>query len=220
MFLLTSFTSCVIDKISQGWNPLVEAIVSRVPYTRMYPNYAGFGLDHFTFGNRVVLLGDAAHTHGGAFAAGGSLAINDAYALVLGLSYAWPAGSSSKPTPGQVRKALDLYEKTRKPHIDKLLSIIHSGYRKPWEGAESASETDEELRKRIDGRPDPAWLAEHDVEAKFLDVVKEEEKREKAMEEEQCSKRSEPNGASDRTNRLGFEGLLAWLRSMIPFLSK
>ncbi|EOO03348.1 putative salicylate hydroxylase protein [Phaeoacremonium minimum UCRPA7] len=199
----------VLRNYYKGWNPMVEAIVNRVPYTRLYPNYAGIGLDHFTFENRVVLLGDAAHTHGGAFAAGGSLAINDAYALVLGLSYAWSPGSLEKPTPGQIRKALDLYEKTRKPHIDKLLSIIHSGYRKPWEGAETASETDEELRKRIDGRPDPSWLAEHDVEARFLEVVEEYEKRETTKNQEKEFKSPQSNGEAQTKNGIDFEGLLA-----------
>lgn len=163
----------------QGWNPVVESIVNAVPYTKSYPNMAGTALSSFCFRDRLVLLGDAAHAHGGAFGAGGSLAINDAYALALALAHVWPPGSggvlSARPTTQQLHKALSLYEETRKPLVTRLLNIVHGNAQaRRWAAdkrKDGGEETEAELRTRIANRPDMSWLSEHDVEAEFRAVV-------------------------------------------------
>lgn len=160
----------------QGWNPVVESIVKAVPYTKSYPNMAGTALSSFCFRDRLVLLGDAAHTHGGAFGAGGSLAINDAYALVLALLHVWsPEEGSARPSRRQLHEALRLYEETRKPLVTRLLNIVHGNAQARRWAAEKkkdgGQETDAELRSRIANRPDMSWLSEHDVEAEFEAVV-------------------------------------------------
>lgn len=156
---------------------MVEAIVNAVPYTKTYPNHAGAPLPSLVFEGRTALLGDAAHTHGGAFAAGGSLAINDAYALALALAHVWPHGG--KPSRKQLERALNLYDETRRPLVTRLLDLVHGAAQKRrWTGANDSSqenkETDEELRIRIANRPDMTWLTEHDVEAKFDRVIAQE----------------------------------------------
>lgn len=155
----------------------MESIVNAVPYTKTYPNHAGTALSSLVFEGRVALLGDAAHTHGGAFAAGGSLAINDAYALTLALAHVWP--QEGKPTQEHLGKALTLYDETRRPLVTRVLDLVHgAAQKKRWTGVNGKDgekkETDAELRSRIANRPDMTWLTEHDVEAEFLRVVSHE----------------------------------------------
>lgn len=158
---------------SQDWHPAVRSLIKATPYTRLYPNMAGRPLDTWTFSQRVTLAGDAAHTHGGAFAAGGSLAIDDAYALFLALNHVWPAAvaKSRKPTIEQLAEVFRLYEATRKPHIDKILGAVHLqviGQKPKTENLEGGNtETDEMLEERVRNRPDPSWISEHDVESAF-----------------------------------------------------
>nr|RBQ96998.1 hypothetical protein FVER53263_03772 [Fusarium verticillioides] len=161
-------------RLYQHWNPTIRAFIDATPYLKLFPNYAGTALDTWSFSNRVALVGDAAHTHGGAFAAGGSLAIDDAYALYRALDHVWPPSSTQtgKPTKAQIAQVFELYEATRKPHLDKLLGIVHkniSGQRSNTERA--TTETDEELRQRVKGRMNPSWISEHDVVAAFERAV-------------------------------------------------
>ncbi|KAG9788873.1 hypothetical protein KCU88_g1632, partial [Aureobasidium melanogenum] len=71
----------ILKERFKDWHPVIPKIIDRVPWVRRYANVAGSALDQWSFQDRVTLLGDAAHTHGGAFAAGASLAIDDAYTL-------------------------------------------------------------------------------------------------------------------------------------------
>lgn len=149
-------------------------MLEATPSTRLFPNFAGDALKTWVFHNRVTLVGDAAHTHGGAFAAGGSLAIDDAYALSLALNHVWPAwkAQDGKPSSQDLATILSIYEKTRQPHINRVLSVVKQqvvGRR----GAEE--ETDAELVARIVNRMDPSWISEHDVEGSFVAALTERE---------------------------------------------
>ncbi|KFY13697.1 hypothetical protein V491_06325 [Pseudogymnoascus sp. VKM F-3775] len=116
---------------------------------------AGKALETYVFSNRVTLIGDAAHTHGGAFAAGGSLAIDDAYCFSLALNHVFPINANRKPDKKELAKAFKLLIAKQKEKVDI-----------------SRTETDEGLRERIISRPDPAWISEHDVKAAFDRTVK------------------------------------------------
>lgn len=170
----------------RDWHPTVQALLERTPYTRLYPNMAGEPLDTWVYGGGcVALIGDAAHTHGGAFAAGGSLAIDDAYALLLALQHVWPQQPGAQPTPAQIQHALRLFEATRRPHVAKVMALARHqiiGKLAPGEKAkeggeaeegsgESDNDDDEKLLTFIRSRPDTAWINEHDVEASFRAVV-------------------------------------------------
>ncbi|KAK5744622.1 hypothetical protein LTR17_002017 [Elasticomyces elasticus] len=149
------------------WNPEVRQMIEASPYTRLYPNTAAQSLDTWVHGQgRVSFAGDAAHAHGGAFAAGGSLALDDAFAFASAVFHVYPQGSTQKPSRGELEAALKLYEKTRKPHTDRVLAVVHEGNRKKVESLGQA-ETDEQLRQRMQSRGDTSWLHEHDVEAAF-----------------------------------------------------
>ncbi|KAF4463337.1 Monooxygenase FAD-binding [Fusarium albosuccineum] len=161
-------------EIYKDWNPTIRAFIEAAPYIRLFPNFAGAALDTWSFANRVTLVGDAAHTHGGAFAAGGSLAIDDAYALGRALSHVWPASAAQKgkPTKAQISEIFRLYEATRKPHVDKLLSVVHKNKANQKANIENAkTETDEQLRQRVRSRMDPSWISEHDVEGAFQQAL-------------------------------------------------
>ncbi|KAJ5541102.1 hypothetical protein N7494_006178 [Penicillium frequentans] len=148
----------------KNWNPLIQALTEATPYTNLYPNFAGDALETWIFDSRVTLVGDAAHAHGGAFAAGGSLALDDAFALGLAFKHVVQScHGKTQISLDNVQKALELYTNTRKPHTDRLLRIVHNQI-----GTKSSPsgtlEEDAKLVSRMKNRPDTVWLSEHDVE--------------------------------------------------------
>lgn len=126
--------------------------------------------------SRVTLVGDAAHTHGGSFAAGGSLALDDSRALGLAFKHVFGSGSSSF-SQENIQQALTLYDQTRRPHTARLLSIVHSLMNRKTPTFATPEEADEAIRARMRSRPDLLWLSEHDVEKAFQQVVAESEQR-------------------------------------------
>ncbi|KAL1876850.1 hypothetical protein VTK73DRAFT_9152 [Phialemonium thermophilum] len=161
----------VLRDYYRDWSPLVRSIVDAIPHTNVYPNRAGHGLDSWVLGGgRVTVAGDAAHAHGGAFAAGGSLALDDAWAFAQSILTVFPPDSSRKPSAADLQKALRLYEKTRKSHTDRVLETVHKGNRKRTERI-GRRETDEELRARMKNREDVAWIHEHDVQFTFKNAL-------------------------------------------------
>lgn len=137
------------------------------PDIRYYPNFSIAGpLNSWVYDNRITFIGDAAHAHGGAFATGGSIAIDDAYAFYLAIIQIFPTSATQKPSQRQIEKALRLYEATRKPLADRLLNLVHNGIKSKNARAGKAW-SDEELRKAASVRPDTVWLHEHDVVGSF-----------------------------------------------------
>jgi salicylate hydroxylase len=162
----------------KNWNPVVKALTEATPYTNLYPNFAGDALETWVFGSRVTLVGDAAHAHGGAFAAGGSLALDDAVALALACR-----SVQDLSTAENIKGALRLYEKTRQPHTDRLLKTVHGQLdsSKKVGPPVSPEEEDARLLERMRNRPDTVWLSEHDVEAEFAAVLQEAEKQKRSV---------------------------------------
>ncbi|KAF7197280.1 6-hydroxynicotinate 3-monooxygenase [Pseudocercospora fuligena] len=159
----------------KDWHPTIRAMIEASPYTRMYPNTFASALDTWIHGHRnVTYAGDAAHAHGGAFAAGGSLALDDAWAFARAIFHVFPPDTATKPSKVEITKALQLYERTRKPHTDRVLATVHANNRKAVERL-GKEETDEQLINRMRSRADPFWIHEHDVEATFEQVVREEQ---------------------------------------------
>ena len=154
------------------WHPVIQKMIAAAPYIRQYPNTFASSLDTWVHGGgRVTFAGDAAHAHGGAFAAGGSLAADDAYAFALAIGHTFPPGSPH-PSTETIEEALRLYESTRKMHTDRVLSAVQQGNQKTIERLGKV-ETDEELRARMKNRNNPSWIHEHDVEATFARAVAE-----------------------------------------------
>ncbi|KAF2801303.1 FAD/NAD(P)-binding domain-containing protein [Mytilinidion resinicola] len=161
----------VLREYYKDWSPLIRAIVDAVPHTRIYPNVAAQGLDSWTLGyGRVTLAGDAAHAHGGAFAAGGSLAIDDGWSFAQSVLNVFPPSATKLPGDEDIAKALRVYGRTRKPHTDRVLHTVHSGNKAKVERIGKV-ETDEELRARMKNRGDPTWIHEHDVVAALRDAL-------------------------------------------------
>ncbi|OTA75561.1 hypothetical protein M434DRAFT_51971, partial [Hypoxylon sp. CO27-5] len=164
----------VLRDFYKDWSPLVRQIIDAVPYTRIYPNAAAHPLETWVLGNgKVTLAGDAAHAHGGAFAAGGSLALDDAWAFAASILHVSPEDATRKPTDAEILKALRIYERTRKPHTDRVMSVVHENNIKKLAryGQDREPETDEQLRARIKSRVDPSWIHEHDVTAAFAEAL-------------------------------------------------
>lgn len=156
----------------RNWHPIIKKLTDLTPDVRLFPNYAGSALSTWLPAPRVALLGDAAHTHGGAFAAGGSLALNDALALGLALRHVVQSRKGTAPLQlSEVQYAFALYDETRRPHATKLLNIVHGSLHKKAPTYTSAEAEDEALIARMKGRPDLTWLSEHDVEKAFANTV-------------------------------------------------
>lgn len=148
----------------------MKRLTELTPSVRLFPNYSGGILPSWVPNSRVALLGDAAHTHGGAFAAGGSLALDDAFAL--GLAFKHAGASKSTPwTATDLRQVFELYDETRRPHASRLLKIVHGATSAEPVVYNSPEEEDEALIKRMTNRPDTTWLAEHNVEQAFSETL-------------------------------------------------
>ena len=105
----------VLRSYYKDWHPHIRQMIDATPYIRQYPNTSAPAIDTWAYGKgRVTLAGDAAHAHGGALAAGGSLALDDAYAFGAALWHVFPPGAAH--SKANIQQALSLYERTRKPH--------------------------------------------------------------------------------------------------------
>ncbi|KAM0284559.1 hypothetical protein ACHAQH_001925 [Verticillium albo-atrum] len=162
-----------LRELYKDWSPLVRAVVDATPYTKIYPNTAAKELDTWVLGDgSVALTGDAAHAHGGAFAAGGSLAIDDAWAFSESILHVFPETQPiSRPlSSGNMARALRLYERTRKRHTDRVQKTVQQRNRGLVDLL-TKEETDEGLRTRMKSREDLAWIHEHDVEQAFSQAI-------------------------------------------------
>ncbi|KAI1857309.1 uncharacterized protein JN550_013289 [Neoarthrinium moseri] len=193
----------VLRGFYKEWSPLVRQIVDAVPFTRVYPNATAHALDSWALGGgqaddrdegsgsgartssgkRVTLAGDAAHAHGGAFAAGGSLALDDAWAFAMAIKHAFPAHQLQARDRGSVgeniERALRLYERTRKGHTDRVMRVVAQNNAKTVDRHREAGggwrETDDELRVRMQNRADTSWIHEHDVVEAFAEALADED---------------------------------------------
>lgn len=158
----------------KDWNPVVRELTKIAPNIHFYPNLScSEPLQSWIFGSRVALIGDAAHAHGGAHATGGSLAIDDAYALYLSLISVFPPTATHKPSAEEIGKALKLYEETRKPHAERLLNVVIAANKSKAEKIRTGKlETDEQLRSRAATGTNTNWLHEHDVLKTFEETFR------------------------------------------------
>lgn len=156
----------------KDWHPRYRDIVNATPYTCIYPNAAARVLDTWVLGNgRATLAGDAAHAHGGAFAAGGSLALDDAWAFASAIAHVFPrdfvkTDHSPERISEKVSRSLRIYEKTRKAHTDQVMAVAHDMNEKRVARLGQV-QTDENLRERMKNRYDSSWIHEHDVQRAF-----------------------------------------------------
>jgi salicylate hydroxylase len=160
----------------KNWSPMVRSVIDSTPYIRIYPNAAANGLETWILGDsRVTLAGDAAHAHGGAFAAGGSLAIDDAWAFSESILHTFSNAEYDHVSKrDKISAALRIYEAVRKAHTDKVQNIVQVRNKKLLDRL-GTIETDESLRKRMANREDLSWIHEHDVEQVFRQVLADEE---------------------------------------------
>ncbi|KAK7966417.1 6-hydroxynicotinate 3-monooxygenase [Apiospora aurea] len=136
-----------LRKFYKSWSPLVRSIVDATPYTKVYPNSAADGLESWVLGGgRGTLAGDAAHAHGGAFAAGGSLAADRLRRL-----------------------GAQAIREDAEPHTDRVQQTVQ-GRNEAMVRRIGKVESDEELRSRISNRPDLRWIREHDVVHAFSEA--------------------------------------------------
>lgn len=164
-----------LRELYKDWSPLTRQILDATPYIKCYPNTAAKELPTWVLGGgRVTLAGDAAHAHGGAFAAGGSLAINDAWAFAQSVLHFFPRNRQSwrvrLDDDAGVSQVLALYERTRKAHTDKVQRTVQERNQFLVDQIKTR-QSDEELREKMKSRRDLTWIHEHDVEAAFERAV-------------------------------------------------
>jgi salicylate hydroxylase len=161
-----------LREMFKEFHPVVKDIVGAVPHVRTYPNFYGGFLDTYEFGGKVVLVGDAAHSHGGALAANASLGIDDAYCLYLSFLERVSSSGRLNLRAAELQQILSQYVSVRKPHCEKVLKVAHAMYdannKRLWGGGDD--ETDEQLREKSRKRPYAEWIHEHDVEAAYREA--------------------------------------------------
>ena len=173
----------VLRELYKDWSPLTRQILDATPSIKCYPNTAAKELPTWVLGDgRVTLAGDAAHAHGGAFAAGGSLAINDAWAFAQSVLHFFPrrreAWRVRLDDDVGVAKVLQLYERTRKAHTDRVQRTVQERNQFLVDQIKTR-QLDEELREKMRSRRDLTWIHEHDVEAAFESAVRSEQREER-----------------------------------------
>lgn len=161
-----------LASVFKGWYPPLAKLCAVAPPLKIYPDWNGPTLPSLTVGGRVALLGDAGHCHGGAFAAGGTLAIEDGYTLGLCVDeVAQRAALEGRPMEGNdIATALSLFDKCRLRHVNRLVAAAHSlRDRRAQKDNHVASEA--EINAYVTTHADVAWLADNDAEAVFDQVV-------------------------------------------------
>ncbi|KAF2712172.1 salicylate hydroxylase [Pleomassaria siparia CBS 279.74] len=84
-----------------------------------YAAFAGPRLPTVISNGNVALIGDASHPLSGAFGAGAGFALEDAYTLARGLSWAHSISSSAL-----LVDALKLFDRVRSPHYERLYGVL------------------------------------------------------------------------------------------------
>ncbi|KAJ4472458.1 hypothetical protein C8J55DRAFT_434517 [Lentinula edodes] len=165
------------DDVIDDWNPWITDLLDRIPPNslRVHPGWASNQVPPPpVYAGRIVLLGDAFHPHGGALAAGGSLAIDDSIALFLSLQHVQQSSTSStsSSSSSDLSHALGLYASTRLPHAGRVFSVVErmrENVAKPgrlWD--------EEKIQEWARDKKDVVWLHEHDVHKAFVDVLNSE----------------------------------------------
>jgi salicylate hydroxylase len=104
------------------------------------------------------------------------LALDDGYALFLSLkSVAPPYGSEKLWEQASIATALDRYNRTRRDHVSRVVLAAKNISKRRQEAADELGLlSDQALRELERTRPDPWWIHEHDIIARFEDVLREE----------------------------------------------
>ncbi|KAF9072808.1 FAD/NAD-P-binding domain-containing protein [Rhodocollybia butyracea] len=172
-------------EVYKDWHPSITALLDRVPpgSMRVHPGRGSNEIPVPVHAGRIALLGDAFHPHGGALAAGGSLAIDDSIALFLSLQYVQQLklkspntnGITGRQTPSlklsasELSRALDLYAATRLSHVSRVFDVVErmkEGVARPgkrWD--------EEKIQMWARNKTEVVWLHEHDVHKAFEDAI-------------------------------------------------
>ncbi|KAJ3717278.1 FAD/NAD-P-binding domain-containing protein [Lentinula guzmanii] len=168
----------------EGWHPWITTLLDRVPpdSVRVHPGWASNKIPPPTHVGRIALIGDAFHPHGGALAAGGSLAIDDSIALFLSLQHVQQLSLSPssnllgsdtqvprKLSTAELSHALNLYASTRLPHVGKVFDVVEQMRRSAAKPGKTV-----DPRKWAKNKKDVVWLHEHDVHLAFINALNSE----------------------------------------------
>ncbi|KAL7423383.1 hypothetical protein Q5752_002686 [Cryptotrichosporon argae] len=141
-----------------NWHPSVHRLAVAVPRINVYPDYHGPALPQLNHG-RAVLIGDAGHPHGGAFAAGGTMGVEDGYTLGLCVAAAAERGL-------ELDWAWDVFNACRLDHVNRLVAAA-TQLREQRREREGRLLGDDEIERIVHARNDVKWLADNDAEAVF-----------------------------------------------------
>ncbi|KAH7227256.1 hypothetical protein FSOLCH5_001995 [Fusarium solani] len=161
-----------LDELRQSyaaWDPIVVEVLAVLEDIQAYPLDSGPWLEHLSRESCVAFAGDAAHPTAGAYGAGAAMGFGDGWALARALE-------ASRLAPGgsyqyNVHKALDLYEKIRRPFLARVEQQMGLDARNARYVGEADGE--EWARRYLERNPLNLWLSEHDVELEAQKVIME-----------------------------------------------
>ncbi|KAJ4235425.1 hypothetical protein NW757_013536 [Fusarium falciforme] len=161
-----------LDELRQGyaaWDPIVVEVLAVLEDIQAYPLDSGPWLEHLSREGCVAFAGDAAHPTAGAYGAGAAMGFGDGWALARALeaSRLAPRGSYQY----NVHKALNLYEKIRRPFLARVEQQMGLDARNARYVGEADGE--EWARRYLERNLLNLWLSEHDVELEAQKVIME-----------------------------------------------
>ncbi|KAF7554124.1 hypothetical protein G7Z17_g3139 [Cylindrodendrum hubeiense] len=145
----------------------VVALAAAQGGTEEFALFSGPRLESVIALDSVALIGDASHPLSGAFGAGAGFALEDVYALVKTIEWAWKGGRG-------LPAALKLYDRIRSPHYKDLYGVLdwYAGI-----GKELAAEglpVDEEIAQRVKRTTgkNGSWMYHYNVEEAVDEILR------------------------------------------------
>lgn len=155
----------------QEYLPQIRKALSLVPPGgwREFAAFAGPELDTLiAWNNKVALVGDSSHALSGAFGSGAAFALEDGWVLAQALSH----------FENDLSKALPLFNATRLPYYSRMYTHLASEASRRATRLQGLGDPtfDERVANKIvsDGGADMSWIYENDIEATWMQVVKNE----------------------------------------------
>jgi salicylate hydroxylase len=137
----------------------------------VYPDYHGPEIPTLVAGDgRVVFIGDAAHPHGGAFAAGGTCSVEDAYTVMRAVDHVQQKAQVGRLSREELADAFDIYNECRYAHTLRVMKAAEA-VRAERRANAGRRLSDEEIKENAMKRGYFNWLALNDTEGVFQKVV-------------------------------------------------
>lgn len=168
----------------KGWPKFVNQLLEASPYLNAFPLESAPWLEHLSYKNKVVFVGDAAHPTSGVYGSGAAFGFGDIWALYRSLQESGSNASKRKrakfngrsidekeikPEKYKLKPALFLFDETRRHFLKDVYEQLGRD-RKYSEFIQEAENHDEKIERVVEAGSHANWYREHNVELEFQRV--------------------------------------------------